>query len=427
MTRSEQWRFSAGSFAFTITVLVGMFVLTMFAIPAAQAQTFSVLYNFTGNGLNGAPFLPYNGLTITTGGNLYGTTLKGGSYGNGTVFELKRVGGDWALNLLYQFQGGTDGAGPVAGITIGPSGVLYGTTETGGDLSCSGGCGVVYRLQPSVHAVASAEAPWTETVLYRFQGAPDGAIPQYGNVAFDTAGNLYGTTEYGGANQECEFGCGTVYEVSPSGGGWTESILHSFNPNDDGSQPLGGIILDQDNDLYGVTSVGNETFFTLQPDGPGYWDYYDVQQFPNTIGCDIYTSLLFDPSTFNFYGVAQGCGPSGSGAGGVVFDWFYEFFPSYNFGFSRGITSAPEGPLIQDSAGNFYGVSFNGGANQQGSVYELTQLSNGNWTYTDLHDFSGSDGAGPVGNLVMDANGNLYGVTSGGGSNQGGVIFEITP
>jgi len=427
----EQTRNGIGGIDLWMT-LAAVAIATLLIVLAtqAQAQTYTVLHNFTGNGLNGAPFMPYNGLTITTGGNLYGTTLNGGTYENGTVFELKRVGSGWALNLLYQFQGGTDGASPAAGITIGPSGVLYGTTETGGDLSCgiAGGCGTVYRLQPSVHAVASAEAPWTETVLYRFQAVPDGAAPHYGNVAFDTSGNLYGTTQYGGANQECEYGCGAVYELSPvAGGGWTESILHSFNSNDDGSQPLGGIILDQYNDLYGVTSAGNETFFTLQPNGPGYWDYYDLQQFSSSIGCGIYTSLLLDPNTFNFYGVAQGCGPSGGGAGGVVFDWFYELFPSYNFGFSRGMVSAPEGPLIQDSAGNFYGVSFNGGANQQGSVYKLTQSSNGNWTYTDLHDFSGSDGAGPVGNLVMDANGNLYGVTSGGGSNQGGVIFEITP
>ena len=136
--------------------------------------------------------------------------------------------------------------------------------------------------------------------------------------------------------------------------------------------------------------------------------------------------MLLDPSDFNFYGVAQGCGPDGSTAG-TIFDWFYGFTQVYNFGTSRGGVSAPEGPLIEDSATDLYGVSFNGGAYQQGNVYKMAYV-HGNYVYTDLYDFTGgSDGAGPAGNLVMDASGNLYGVTSGGGSHSGGVVFEITP
>ena len=356
------------------------------------------------------------------------TTLKGGTYEKGTVYELRHVGSGWVLYLLYEFQGGTDGADPVSGVTIGPSGVLYGTTEIGGDQSCgvAGGCGTVYSLRPPVHASGSASAPWTESVVYRFQGVPDGARPQYGSLVYDANGNFYGTTQYGGQLQDCgSSGCGTVYELSPTGGAWTESVLHSFNARDDGSQPLGGIIRDQYNDLYGVTSVGNETFFTLQPSGNGF-DYYDVQGFYPNIGCDIDTSLLLDPSDFNFYGVAQGCGPGGSTAG-TIFDWFYGFSQVYNFGTSRGGVTAPEGPLIEDSATDLFGVSFNGGAYQQGNVYKMAYV-HGSYVYTDLYDFTGgSDGAGPVGNLVMDASGNLYGVTSGGGSHSGGVIFEITP
>jgi uncharacterized repeat protein (TIGR03803 family) len=400
-----------------------------FVATQAQAQTFTVLYNFTGNGSNGAPYFPYAGLAITAGGNLYGTTLRGGTYGDGTVFRLKRAGSGWLLNVLYNFQGGSDGASPVAGVTIGPGGVLYGTTEAGGDPSCGigGGCGTVYSLRPLPQAVANAEAPWTETVLYRFQGGTDGAVPKYGSLVFDSAGNFYGTTQYGGVQGCGSSGCGTVYELSPTGNAWTESVLHRFNPNTDGSRPFGGIIRDQYNDLYGVTSVGLETFFTLQPNGDNTWDYYNVQQFTSDVGCSVDTSLLLDPNTFNFYGVAQGCGPSGSGAGGTVFNWFYGFNPPvYNFGLSRAPVTAPEGPIIEDAAGNFYGVSFNGGANQQGSVYKLSYVRG--WVYTELYDFTGgSDGAGPIGNLVMDANGNLYGVTTGGGSKSGGVIFEITP
>lgn len=405
-----------------------LFAMIAVSVPAAQAQTFTVLYNLTGDGSNGAPYFPYAGLAITGGGTLYGTTLRGGTYESGTAFRLKRAGSGWLLNVLYSFQGGSDGASPVAGVTIGPGGVLYGTTEGGGDQACGigGGCGTVYTLRPLAQAVANAESPWSETVLYRFQGAPDGALPKYGSLVFDSAGNFYGTTQYGGVAGCGGAGCGTVYELSPTGNSWTESVLHSFDPNADGSRPLGGIIRDQYNDLYGVTSLGTETFFTLQPNGDNTWDYYNVQQFTSTVGCDVDTSLLLDLNTFNFYGVAQGCGPSGTGAGGTVFNWFYGFEPVYNFGFTRAPVTAPEGPLIEDAADNLYGVSFNGGAYQQGSVYKLTYARG--WTYTDLYDFTGgSDGAGPVGNLAMDANGNLYGVTSGGGSKSGGVIFEITP
>ena len=411
------------------TVLVALSVIGL--MLAAQAQTYNVIYNFTGTGSNGAPYLPYAGLAITAGGTLYGTTLRGGTYEDGTAFQLKRAGSGWLLNVLHNFQGGSDGANPVSGVTIGPGGVLYGTTEEGGDQSCGigGGCGTVYSLKPLPQAVANAEAPWTETVLYRFQGGTDGAVPKYGSLVYDSAGNFYGTTQYGGVAGCGGSGCGTVYELSPTGSNWTESVLHSFNPNTDGSQPLGGIIRDQYNDLYGVTSVGNETFFTLQPGSNNYWYYYDVQQFTAPVGCNVDTSLLLDPNTFIFYGVAQGCGPSGSGAGGTVFNWSYGFFPAvHDFGFTRAPVTAPEGPLIEDAAGSsFYGVSFNGGAYQQGSVYQISDV-HGRWVYTDLYDFTGgSDGAGPVGNLVMDANGNLYGVTTGGGSKSAGVIFEITP
>ncbi len=415
-----------GRFAVVMVVVCAASIMT---VPATQAQTFAVLYNFAGNGSNGAPYFPYNGLAITAGGNLYGTTSRGGTYENGTAFRLKRAGSGWLLNVLYSFQGGSDGADPVAGLTIGPGGVLYGTTGEGGDQSCGfgGGCGTVYSLRPLAQAVANAESPWIETVLYRFQGGTDGAVPKYGSLVYDSAGNFYGTTLYGGVAGCGGSGCGTVYELSPTGNSWTETVLHSFNPNTDGSRPFGGIIRDQYNDLYGVTSVGTETFFTLQPNGNNTWDYYNVQQFTDSVGCDVDTSLLLDPNTFNFYGVAQGCGPSGSTAGGTVFNWFYGFNPPvYNFAFTREAVTAPEGPIIEDAAGNFYGVSFNGGDYQQGSVYKLT-YSHG-WVYIDLYDFTGgSDGAGPVGNLVMDANGNLYGVTSGGGSKSGGVIFEITP
>ena len=398
-------------------------------VGASQAQTFSVLYQFTGNGSNNAPFQPYNGLAITPGGNLYGTTWKGGAYGYGTAYELKHAGSGWLMNVLYNFQGGSDGAAPVAPLAIAPNGLVYGTTSSGGDTGCgiAGGCGTLFSLQPPARAVASAQSPWTEKVLYRFQGGTDGATPMYGAPAIDSSGNLYGTTQYGGDLQHCgSLGCGTVYQLVPtSGSGWAENVLYRFaNGTGEGSQPLGGITLEF-GDLLGVTSAGDETFFGFQPGGPGQWSYFPVQTFTSNNGCNIDTGIVEDPYQGNFYAIAQGCGPSGSGAGGTLINWFYAIDPGYDFGFTRPVTNVPEGPVVEDSALNLYGVSFSGGTNSAGAVYKLTQGRNG-WNYSSLHDFTGgSDGAGPVGNLVLDSVGNLYGVTMGGGANNAGVVFKI--
>src|SRR5208283_5322283 len=143
MTSPEQHRIQilgialrASAFALALAIV---FAFTVAAVPAAQAQTFAVLYNFNGNGSNGAAYFPYAGLAITAGGTLYGTTMRGGTYEDGTAFRLKRAGSGWLLNVLYSFQGGSDGANPVAGVTIGPGGVLYGTTEAGGNQSCGVG------------------------------------------------------------------------------------------------------------------------------------------------------------------------------------------------------------------------------------------------------------------------------------------------
>ncbi len=426
MEISERNCTRSGGVSFLTQVAVAATSLILLFGAVAQAQTFSVVYNFAGNGSNGAPYQPYNGLAITPGGILYGTTLKGGTYEDGTAFQLKRAGAGWLLNVLYSFQGGTDGASPVAGVSIGPGGVLYGATPAGGDPGCglAGGCGTVYSLRPPAHSTGSTVTPWTETVLYRFPGGADGSVPKYGAVAFDGNGNLYGTTQYGG-NVCGSPGCGTVYQLSPSGGGWTESVLHSFSPREEGSQPMGGVVvIDQYSYVIGTTSVGNETLFLL--DGTSGWEYSPLYEFTGPSGCQIDTTVLID-STLEMYGVAQGCGPSGGNAGGLAFEWLYGFNLIHDFGTTRGQVSAPEGPLIEDAAGNLYGVSFNGGTHQQGAVYKLGAVPNA-WSYTELYDFTGgADGAGPVGNLVMDASGNLYGVTTAGGSQGGGVIFEITP
>ncbi len=412
--------------------LVLYLVCAALLLGAAHAQTFNVLFTFSGNGLNGQPFYPASGL-IMTGGKLYGTTLRGGSAENGAVFQLKRAGDGWVLGVLYSFQGGTDGEDPRAGLTIGPSGILYGTTSAGGDLSCgiSNGCGTVYNLRPPAHAGGAVESPWLETVLYRFQGSTDGSLPGQGSVVFDSAGNLYGTTTQGGDIVDCSFnpGCGVVYELTPSG---TESVLHAFNPfNGDGNAPWGGVIFDNSGNLYGTTSQ-DSIAYELSPAGGGTWTeniLYNFGQNPSN-GDGLYTSLLRD-SSGNLYGVAQEYGMSGPSAGGTVFKLGSGGLSVlYDFGTTRLVTTAPEGPLIMDSAGNLYGVSQFGGTHGEGNVYKLSP-SGGSWIYSDLYDFTGlSDGGLPDGNLLMDSSGNLYGTTCCGGGptgSEGGVIFEITP
>src|SRR5271157_4784768 len=191
-------------------VLAIVFVLAAVATQSAQAQTYTVIHNFTG-GADGA--YPVAGLTMDRAGNLYGTTSGGGASGNGTVFRLSYKGSGWVLNPLYRFAAGNDGLDPRTRVVIGPDGSLYGTTSAGGGTACNFGyglgCGTVFNLKPSAKACTSALCSWTEIVLYRFSGT-DGALP-LGDVVFDQAGNLYGTTAFGGGVGNCSgdgFGCG---------------------------------------------------------------------------------------------------------------------------------------------------------------------------------------------------------------------------
>ena len=213
-------------------VLSATLVLAVLSVSSLQAQTLNVLHSFNGKG-GPAGYHPYAGMTMDAAGNLYGTTLDGGSAGCacGIVFELKHAGSGWVLLVLYSFQGGNDGALPEARVVFGPDGNLYGTTTLGGDPSCVTdpfypGCGTVFKLQPPATACAAITCPWTETVLHRFENY-DGALPT-AEVVFDAAGNLYGTTFNGGIGN-CIAGCGAIYELSPDNGSWSgqpHSLLH---------------------------------------------------------------------------------------------------------------------------------------------------------------------------------------------------------
>jgi len=217
------------------------------------------------------------GVVFDKAGNLYGVTNEGGSAcpspGCGTVFQLsppEKKGATWTERVIYEFNG-TDGSIPVGGAIIDPSGNLYGTTGYGGSGTCllfgyNVGCGVVYELSPP----KQKGDQWTYTVLYNFQGGQDGLFP-WGDLVFDTQGNLYGATQFGGGkgttcNQYFGGNCGTVFRLSPpkkQGGKWTEKVLHSFAGGADGANPNGYLVLDGSGAVYGLTTAGGNRDATM--------------------------------------------------------------------------------------------------------------------------------------------------------------------
>jgi uncharacterized repeat protein (TIGR03803 family) len=389
-----------------------MIVITLASGAWSQAE--KIIHTFAG-GVDG--FLPEAGLVFDGKGNLYGTTFTGGNSeicGCGTVFELSPGSdGTWSKSLVYTFTG-ANGANPYGGLTFDSQGNLYGTTEGGGQF----GLGTVFEL------VAGSNGAWTGTVLYSFKGEPDGQLPVGGTVIFDDAGNLYGMTPSGGAH-----GFGTVFElVAGSNGTWTEKILHSFTGGNDGAQPWANqLIFDSAGHLYGATRGGGAndygTVFELTRAASGTWAEKVIYSFAVADGGGgPVGNLLFD-SSGNLYGVGSL----------IVFELMRgdaEWTEKTLHTFAGGKDGAyPYAGLTWGTAGNLYGTSHTGG-DHNGTVFELTPGPNGTWTETVLHRFgeSARDGTGPYyGALVLDAAGNLYGTTLGGGSSNYGVVFEVKP
>ncbi len=401
-------------------------VVLSFCTLAAQAQTFQVLHNFTG-GRDGA--YPTDGLTIDNNGNLYGTASGGGTqaygcgngYGNtgcGTVFKLARSGSGWILRPLYNFNG-TEPGNPGYGVIFGTDGALYGLA--GGNCHDNYNvCGDVFRLAPPPSSCGSFTCDWQETILHQFTGTPDGSLPSSRLIA-DSSGHLYGATVFGGGENG-----GVIYELAHNGSGWNENVIYSFNINGSNSEgmPGGQLAIDPSGNLYGAAecSLNMGCFYgevwQLQPSQQG-WNLNTLFQFNGGNGYSPF-GVLRD-SAGNLYGSTQGDGGNDSAA-------VYELSPSnggWNFtqlytygGFGEDSTTS----LVMDTAGNLYGVDSITG---DGYVFKLTHTQSG-WTFSRLHNFSGSDGQGAVGNLVLDSAGNLYGATAAGGTYNYGVIWEIT-
>jgi len=415
-------------------------VLTLLATTAwGQGK---VLYSFTGRADGDAPT---GGLVRDAAGNLYGVTFNGGNQqaeqcqngnnGCGVVFELTNSGGTWTETVIHTFNPGTDGINPIGNLILDSAGNLYGTTEYGGT-TCTGffcGVGSVYELSPQGGGL------WTETILYNFQAAGDGIYPEAGLI-MDSAGNLYGTTGFGGNNAICNgLGCGTVFELTPgSGGTWTEHILYTFQDGADGGEPGSALVFDKAGNLYGTAATGGDVtcnppygcgvVYELSPSG-GSWTESAIHNFEcDKGGCFPSTGLAID-GLGNLYGNMLG-GANGDGyvykmspqAGGT-----FKFTSVYSFDSVHG--GQPEGTPIF-AGGSLYGTAFDGGGDNAGcsqgcgGVFRLTPGSGVNYTF--IRFGTSPKGAGPKGSLMIDAAGNLYGTTTAGGADGAGVVFEIT-
>ena len=381
-----------GDFGPSACLLIFSIVLAM--APGAWAQSnYKTLHRFSfPDGV-----APYGSVVFDHAGNLYSTTWYGGDSDRGTVFRLTpSASGRWKKETIYSFKGGSDGAFPFAGLIFDKAGHLYGTAREGGGTQDAG---VVFELSPN------AGGTWSERILYSFcaqKNCRDGSTPD-ARLTFDPAGNLYGTTYYGGHLIQC---CGVVFKLKPNAdGSWKESVLHSFCALmycPDGANPYAGVTLDAAGNLYGTAANGGAhggrdytykygVVFKLTPNQDGSWTESVLHSFCSLANC------------------RDG--------------W------------------QPDGGVIIDSAGDLYGTTWEGGdfscdvANIGcGVVYKLTRTTNGSWKEKVVHTFEKKDGAHPIAGLIFDRAGILYGTTSGGGnflSRCGafgcGTVFKLAP
>jgi len=395
-------------------------LLTSTFVPAAWATSnYKTLYKFK-SGADGG--YTRASLIFNQDGNLYGTTAYGGSYGYGTVLELIPNGtGGWTESVLYSFQNnGTDGNTPFGGLIFDSVGNLYGTTAGGG---AYGNYGAVFEL------TSTGGGSWTESILHSFSGK-DGYEPYTGNLVFDKAGNLYGTTLDGGDSAS-----GVAFELTPNGDGtWTENLVQSFSI-DYGIEPAGGLIFDEAGSLYGTTFSGGAqsggTAFKIVPQENGTWTEKVIYAFgtSGSTGTGPQAGLILDGAG-NLYGTTSNGGVHNSG---VVFElirqkngsWAEQVLHAFNCSGKDGCD--PYASLTFDKAGNLYGTTFKGGSHGYGVVFKLAPNGKGGWTESVLHSFANRPGAYPWSSVTFDTSGNLYGTTAGTDDKTNGSVFEITP
>src|SRR5258708_2014532 len=330
-------------------------------------------------------------------------------------------------NILYNFGTVTnDGRDPGMPLIADGQGNFYSTTIAGG----AHNLGTVFELSPN------GSGGWNETIIYSFAGGTDGASPYDSGLTFDSQGNLFGTTFYGGRSggNTCRtLGCGAVFELSPNGsGGWTEQVLYRFSAGVGGYYPVGNLVIDANGNLFGAAyyggAHGDGTIYELSPSSSG-WTFNPIFALKYTISGVFPTALTSDTSG-NLYATSYS-GGSGTGGSGAVFrlspsgsTWTVtKLFQFYGPG-----GATPGNILTVDASGNLYGTTTQGGKSTSscygggcGLTYMLTPNASGPWTEHILHEFTGArDGFNPSQGVVLDSTGNVYGAANLGGSNSCG-------
>jgi uncharacterized repeat protein (TIGR03803 family) len=389
--------------------------------PSGDTWAETTLYTFSAGAVSNSAIA---GLVVDSNGNVFGTLSETAAATQGLLFELTASSGGWQATTLYNFVGGASGSVPVGPLFL-ANGNVFGTTSSGGDTTCDGhaGCGVVYEL------VKGTGGQWTQNVINTFHGDIESpSSPSLGG--FDSSGNLYGLSLTGGAGGCSQ--CGSVFQLTPSGSGaWKETFLWNFTypgiyyPNSVAVTPAGQV--------FGTTTTPAGFYYTqgslfeLTPRSPGSWGMNLVYVFPFTDGQWPSPGLVADAAG-NLYGTTQDGGTSNLG---MVFELSstaagWKESTLYNFNSAAGGTYASAGasPLTADGKGNLFGTTELGGVSSLGSVYELSPKAGGGWQEQDLYSFS--ENAEPVGGLVFDSAGHMYGVNNIGGPNGVGSVFEMT-
>ena len=405
---------SLSSFQIRAVAATAVFALSLATVTAA---TTNVIYSFE----EAEGEYADTDLETDSAGNIYGTTVLGGDFGSGTVFQLSHTGNVWVHTVLYSFTGEADGGEPYKGITLDREGNLYGTAVTGGSGSCEGGCGVAYKL-------TNSGGTWTQTVIHAFTGGDDGSGPG-ARVTVDQAGNVYGMAPTGGA-----YGLGTIYKIhQEQNGTWNLRVIHAFTGGADGATGSAGRMILRHGHLYGAATAGGRygsgVVFELTPTQVGEWDFRTIYLFRGQPdGSFPYGALLFDASG-NIYGTTYYGGANNIGAAYALTprangEWREKVLYSFQGGTDG---NSPISNLVFDTAGNLYGTTSEGGLGL-GTIFELSPVGGGHWMETVVHRFQGPpDGAFSYNGMVVDSFGNFYGATVHGGINDDGSIYQFTP
>jgi uncharacterized repeat protein (TIGR03803 family) len=330
---------------------------TVFELSPTSNGTWTeqVIYSFTGGANPDDGFQPYGGLAFDAKGNLYGTTIGGGSSHYGTVFELSPgSNGTWSETILYSFSGGSDGGSPLFGVTPDASGNLYGTTNFNGP----NGFGIVFEL------TKGSNGTWSKKTIYSFEGKNDGGYP-YGSLIIDGSGNLYGAAQLGGAHDY-----GAIFELSQSNGVWKEKAIHAFTGAAGGSSPLGSLAMDKAGNLY---TEAISAVLELTPGPNGIWTAKNIHTFiGGSDGAEAQAGLILD-NAGNVYGMTY--------SGGVHRGTVFELTPGTSGAWTETIlhrfTGGNDGlfpefsDLAVDAEGKIYGTTPGGGAYNFGVVFEV--------------------------------------------------------